>query len=240
MGQYYKPYLKFDDGAEETYNSQNVIYMTKHGLPAGEDPCRLSETGAIWHPEGFFDTFIGLKLLEHSWFGNELVNGVLERIEGRQARLAWVGDYADDETDFRGVEGYTLDVYEKVWARDGESGGLPDRPFPSMPADHPDGYLVNHSKRQFIDLAAYRNEAKALRGGQWWCVHPLPLLTAIGNGRGGGDYYRWNYLTGEFGEALNSDMVGSWAMDLIEYSHVRPEGEYLEVDYGRYAFDALI
>lgn len=239
MGQYYKPYLLFSDGCEEAYNSQNVIFKTLHEIPAEEDPCKITEGGSFYHPEGFFDTFIGLKLMEHSWFGNGLINGVLERIDGRQARIAWVGDYAKEESDFREVEGYTQEVYEKLWHRDGEPDGLPDLPFPSMPEDHPDGYVVNHSKGLYIDLAAYHEAAKVRSYGKWWCVHPLPLLTAIGNGRGGGDYFKRNFLSGEYGDAKNSDVVGSWAMDLIEYSHDRLSG-CLEIDYAKYVFDSTL
>ena len=240
MGQYYKPYLQFADGKEEAYNSQNVIYKTLHGTAPDEGPCKFTEEGGFWHPAGYFDTFIGLKLLEHSWYGNDLVNGILERIEGRPARIAWVGDYADAESYFREVDGYTPEVYEKVWGHSGESGCLPDMPFPAMPGDHPNGCLVNHSKGLFIDLSAYRDAAKAKSDGRWWCVHPLPLLTAIGNGRGGGDYFQWNCLTGACGNAKNSDMVGSWAMDLIEYTPGKPDGGCVEVDYGRYAFDSMV
>ena len=44
-------------------------------------------------------------------------------------------------------------------------------------------------------------------GEQKWggIIHPLPLLTAIGNGKGGGDYR---------GTCL--DLVGHWACDKIE------------------------
>lgn len=38
-----------------------------------------------------------------------------------------------------------------------------------------------------------------------WIVNPVSLLTTIGNGRGGGDY---------FGE--NSNKVGSWTWNIIE------------------------
>ena len=36
-------------------------------------------------------------------------------------------------------------------------------------------------------------------------LHPLPLLTAVGNGRGGGDY-----------AGINADKIGSWAFDVLE------------------------
>ena len=37
-----------------------------------------------------------------------------------------------------------------------------------------------------------------------WCISPIPLMTAVGNGRGGGDY-----------DGVNFDKVGSWAWDEV-------------------------
>ena len=47
------------------------------------------------------------------------------------------------------------------------------------------------------------------------CVHPLPLLTACGNDRGGGDYHEGH---------PNYNRVGEWAFDLIECTDRKPEG----------------
>ena len=38
----------------------------------------------------------GVKLMEHSWVGNNFVNAVLGAIENNPARVAWIGDYAVD------------------------------------------------------------------------------------------------------------------------------------------------
>lgn len=37
----------------------------------------------------------GLKLMEHSWVGNNFVNAVLGYIKDNPMRVAWVGDYSD-------------------------------------------------------------------------------------------------------------------------------------------------
>lgn len=240
MGQYYKPYLRFEDGSEETYCSQNAIYRTAHGIPAGQElDFRTGET-TYRFPEDYFEMFSGLKLMEHSWYGNDFVNGVVERIEGMPATVAWVGDYADEEEDFKGVEGYTPEVYGLLWPRHEGDTSLPEGPFPAMPERHDDGFLIDHTKRLYIDLEAYFKAAKAKNGERWWCVHPLPLLTAIGNGRGGGDYHNWDFLYSSKRQTRNEEMVGSWAMDVIEYAHERPGEGYAEVDYSRYAFDSAL
>ena len=241
MGQYYKPYLRFEDGVEETYCSQDAIYRTVHGIPAGQDLDFKAGEAAYRFPGDYFELFSGMKLTEHSWYGNDFVNGVVERIEGRRARVVWVGDYADEKEDFRRVDGYTPEVYEIVWPRREGGPSLPEGTFPKLPERHDDGFLVNHTKRLYIDLEAYYEAAKARNGMHWWCVHPLPLLTAIGNGRGGGDYdCRWDPRTDERRPMRNREMVGAWAMDVIEYAHDRPQAGCAEVDYGRYAFDGTL
>jgi hypothetical protein len=46
-----------------------------------------------------------------------------------------------------------------------------------------------------------------------YVIHPLPLLTAEGNGRGGGDY-RGNY----------NNLCGIWSRDSISVANEVPEG----------------
>jgi hypothetical protein len=48
-----------------------------------------------------------------------------------------------------------------------------------------------------------------------WCIHPLPLLTCIGNGYGGGDYMRPT-------PSSDYDMVGAWAWDEISIEDDSP------------------
>ena len=84
---------------------------------------------------------------------------------------------------------------------------------------------------RYIDLAEYIRQNKWTTAGSWnngvfdpndtWemCINPLPLLTACGNGRGGGDYHDCY---------PDYDKVGIWAFDLIECTDVCPE------DYAQY------
>jgi hypothetical protein len=75
--------------------------------------------------------------------------------------------------------------------------------------DKPYRYIVNHTKKQYTDKDAEH-------------FHPLPLLTAEGNGRGGGDY-----------RGLNEDKIGIWARDVISIEKAAPEGyEELEITCG--------
>ena len=199
MGQYYMPYLKDRDGGERKFCPQNAIYKTLKGTD--ED---FGYGTANGRPSDYYDYFSGLKLMEHSWLENDFVNGVLDEIWDRPCQVAWVGDYATDPEDFDGR--YTETVYQAVWGED----GLPEGRFGQMPEAHRDGYLVNVTRGQYIDLAEYAEAATykpkwSKDGG--WCIHPLPLLTAIGNGRGGGDYH-----------GAHMEMVGLWAMDELMYT----------------------
>ena len=225
MGQYYKPYLRAKDGTEKVFCSQNAVFMTAHGIEREDGMPTMDECWKMPRddPRSYYQLFSGLKLMEHSWMENDFVNGVLECIDGNPCVIAWVGDYANEAEDFVGA--YTPSVYGAVWGND----SLPEGPFDSMPTVHREGFIVNRSKGLYIDLAEHikRNSfSPRWDEGRVWCIHPLPLLTAIGNGRGGGDYWGSNPCSG---------MVGAWAMHCIEFTEERPT-DCAEVDYGRIAF----
>lgn len=147
----------------------------------------------------------GLKLMEHSYFFNSYVNSVCKKLVNKPHNVAWVGDYAEEE-DYIDRENAEI-VAELVKNREKDATQLSDKkaPYGYM------GYLlVNHSKKQFIDMTDYYNNSVLHYGKERkdeYVIHPLPLLTAVGNGKGGGDYYR---------NALNQEDVGLWAGDLIE------------------------
>ena len=67
-------------------------------------------------------------------------------------------------------------------------------------------YVINHSKKEYVVIPEDKEGE--------WIIHPLPLLTADGNGLGGGDYHR----------GTDMDKVGLWAYDIIEVGDEIPEG----------------
>lgn len=206
-------YVGNDEGSK-VFCPQNAIYMTKNGIKSAKE---VEVHGfEDRDPNSWGYNFSGLKLMEHSWLENDFVNGVLEAIWDSPSKVAWVGDYADSDDDFDGH--YTKDVYETVW---GERQDERERPFDEVPTIHRDGYILNLSKGVYIDLRRYANVAgfKPKWSEDTWTIHPLPLLTCIGNGRGGGDYH---------GTCM--DMVGSWAMDRIVFTEDLPKW-FKEVDY---------
>lgn len=64
-------------------------------------------------------------------------------------------------------------------------------------------YLVNHSKREFIRKVDTKHDS--------WNIHPLPLLTACGNGEGDSDY-NGTYM----------EFIGRWTSDNISAEDIEP------------------
>ena len=143
-----------------------------------------------------YDYDNGAKLMEHSYIGNNFTETVLKQLLNRPGRLAWVGDYAEPSDvkselalDFINIEGKSDDFKDE----------------PSEIGDNENSFLlvyINETKKEYIRIRNY-----VLRNGanQWGAIiHPIPLLTAIGNGKGGGDY-----------RGINENLVGRWACDEI-------------------------
>jgi hypothetical protein len=156
----------------------------------------------VWMEPGF-----GAKLMEHSYLGSIGV-GTFEwelTPEGRHhmSRVVWCGDYADVE---HGL-GKNLHLICN------ERKDLMIAPTAATLGEHP--FLVNHTKRQFVD------KSKVPKGLGGFQIHPLPLLTCEGNGRGGGDF------DGE------SPLIGSWARDVISAEKTAP------ADFTELAFDLV-
>ena len=147
----------------------------------------------------------GYKLTEHSWWYNPAMNAFVRLIYRNPLRVAWVGDYSKDkavskENHFQEFIRDNRNREVELSVEGLDLGGL---------------YLVNHSKKVFLDCSDYYNRCAT----DGWCLHPISLLTAVGNGEGGGDYY---------GE--NSSDVGTWAWDIISVEDEPPK-DFNEVKY---------
>lgn len=196
MGQYYIPTLIHEDGTIETISSHD------------------------------FDN--GSKLMEHSWVGNDFVNAVYSRILENPLRIAWMGDYANDYSEAK-PESYHMGIsreeftkyYDAVW--DDRATRLPKEVFSAkdlaiLSNRTKKGFLINRDTGVFLDLGKYIQRATVREGSmKGYCANPLPLLTACGNGRGGGDFFA------ERAEAGIED-VGAWAFHKLEYTRKKPTG----------------
>lgn len=172
----------------------------------------------------------GLKLMEHSYIGNKFVNAVCTLLWKNPTRLAWIGDYSDDEYgdpyEKKLPREEFMDYYKAAWSEESSAAEVHPRPR-NVVTMKSRRYIVNHTRRCYINLREYIARGKWTERGcyvngqynpdETWdmCVHPLPLLTACGNDRGGGDYHEGH---------PNYNRVGEWAFDLIECTDRKPEG----------------
>lgn len=131
------------------------------------------------------------KLLEHSYWGNPFVLAVASKLWRTKGRLAWVGDYAETD-DFNWNDAFCDAHAENVAKTDLVYNGF-----------RLEGkYFINHSKKMLIDLDEYKNLLKDID----MIINPVPLLTAVGNDKGGGDFHK----------GQGYDLVGTWAWDVVE------------------------
>ena len=150
----------------------------------------------------------GAKLMEHSYVGNRFVAMGMYLIslcdKGYGVKFAWCGDYAD------AVDGKKENWYDI--ASDNEKNGVnmdivaKAKELLASSGVNPFKYIINHTTKQFVEVGEpERGKGK---------LHPLPWLTADGNGRGGGDYHG----------KKNAKSVGAWAYSRISVGNDIPEG----------------
>lgn len=168
----------------------------------------------------------GLKLMEHSYIGNGFVNAVSTIIWKNPMKVAWLGDYSDNP--YHPEEAYSskmphedfMKIWNAVW-RD-EENTLVICPVSQkiITMRHKARYIVNHTRKCYIRIGDYISENRWMEENYWnnavfypMCIHPLPLLTACGNDRGGGDYH----------SSTGYEHIGTWAFDLIEITDKMPK-----------------
>jgi hypothetical protein len=164
MGQYYKPIIL----AENKKTVMKWMYSHKYNN--------------------------GLKLMEHSYVGNNFVGAFESLIKDNPKRVVWAGDYADD------CRGRKTNLYSRC------KDSLEVTPTAN---DKDVRFIINHTKKTFVD------KHKGSKGNDGWQIHPLPLLTCEGNGRG------------------ESSLIGSWARDVISVSDTKPK------DFEELVFDLV-
>ena len=148
-----------------------------------------------------YDT--GMKLMEHSWLLNDMVGAFANQLIEKPQRVVWAGDYADIEkgTEGTGYKGKGKNLY--ALAIDETKVNPLSRP--TKMNKYP--FLVNHTKKEFVNMK------KTPANKSDWRIHPLPLLTVEGNGRGGGDY-RGN---------KGLKFLGTWSRDTISLEKTKPQ-----------------
>lgn len=177
----------------------------------------------------------GAKLMEHSYVGNwyvkEYEKALAEEFYGYP--FVWSGDYADNR--------YNEDVYSKAcifidkatrknakalgyrknnngrWGdefiRDGITASEKSlsvvTPYEELNTTYE--YIINFDKKMFVRIPKKTDDDGLI-------IHPLPLLCADGNGRGGGDY-----------DGTDMEYVGAWAFDRIGVGNELPDNTFTEL-----------
>jgi len=197
MGQYFKPIIlgeKPKDGEHETVKA----WMYSHS----------------------YDN--GLKLIEHSYQGNNYVSTFEKELTRRgnhyKSRVVWAGDYAEEEPGLKIIEeGKEHDA--NLYSLCNDENEI--KPKVAKTDDYP--FIVNHTKKQFVD----KNKVPEIQDWEGVKIHPLPLLTSEGNGQGGGDFRGKD----------DNEIVGSWARDVISIEKESPLVTNGTMDYTELIFD---
>ena len=162
-------------------------------------PCILDALGKVlmWMNAHHYGN--GMKLMEHSFMKNGFVNTFEYSLTPGQryhkSRVVWAGDYAKPEEDAEKNIHAMCDEYSLIACHEKDTTEFP--------------FIVNHTKKLFVNK-------KKVPTKEGLTLHPLPILTAEGNGLGGGDYHS------------DSMLVGSWARDVISVEKEMP-AEFIEI-----------
>ena len=167
-----------------------------------------------------WDFQCGMKLTEHSYIGNPVLGAIEKIICNKPTCLVWGGDYADNEVDNtdnlyficevvgENITPTSLNKVSKI-----KIEKLVDNLCNF--SENKCQYIINHSKKQFVDKSKC---PYYMWQDNKYALHPLALLTAEGNGRGGGDY-----------EGTNMELIGSWSRDFISVSPNKPTDDFVEI-----------
>lgn len=156
--------------------------------------------------------YVMAKLLEHSWIGNVLCDSVSNHIYNHEdgIRLIWCGDYAENAEIVALTKGKAN--YKKVWGcGETDPTGKHFTLERCAAFSYAGKFLVNHDDKTYLSFDEYVKT----NGNDGWCIYPVSLLTAVGNGRGGGDYHEGN---------IGFEHVGTWAWKRIGIVDEVPSG----------------
>ena len=174
-------------------------------------PCSIEKQKSV-SPYAFSN---GAKLMEHSYVGNNFVTAIERLISKGGAwfgdKIVWGGDYADGEKDINGDT--------RTFKEDGKEYEITmyslakEIPYFDLMATLPKPkrklrYFINLDTKEFVDI----NKVPIFDVD--YQIHPLPLMTCEGNGRGGGDFR---------GEDPNG-LVGKWARNRVIMQMSKPKG----------------
>jgi len=131
----------------------------------------------------------GLKLMEHSWVGNNFVNTFLvHNLIGHICSIVWSWDYADSEPE-------TITDTDKEWQNLYSIIETVENPETITDPD-PIYAVINMTRSEYVLIPKATDDYQ---------IHPIPLLTCEGNNRWGWDFYTDGRNSGDY------TLIGKWA-----------------------------
>lgn len=185
----------------------------------------------------------GAKLMEWSYGKNHLVLAMLNLLAGKWKgdRVFVVGDYAEDDDEFEPCYETLRDLIDELGIRDETKDEYPvsvygyasdnfeNKSAECDTVDYGYRYIYNHDLKQYIDLRKcpiewvwyYKDEDEA----DVTSIAPLPLLLAMGNDRGGGDFHKgcngYEHV-GSWCSTVKSIEITKEPIDGIDYEEFAP------------------
>lgn len=212
MGQYFRIYTRTQDGIEKVFEP-DVYYR-------GEFPTPLSKQALSEGRKPHYLSF-GYGLIQHSWIKSELAKAFNYYLYSNPPmNVVWCGDYSqEEECRELGFE------YQRVWGLTVYGECIKKTKIDKLQFPNKEqrkvfdkmNYFVNYTKKLYLDFNKYEYFSIILDNRNFLneCMYPVSLLTALGNGRGGGIYCACY---------PNFDKVGAWAGDLVSIEETPPEG----------------
>lgn len=157
----------------------------------------------------------GLTLMENGFVDSTFVKTVFSMIMDHPMQIAWVGDYAkeDDLTKFAINPSKVKAFIDASWETNESDHDLLERNYPG---DKITGHyfgefiVINHTKKEFFNQYEYwKRVCPDKIPGAEYMIDPLVAMVAIGNGKGGGDFW-----------GSGDEVVGRWATDTIELTPI--------------------
>lgn len=202
-----------------------------------------------------YDFDNGAKLMEHSYVSNDYVNAFVHMVHELDTDRSglpcvWCGDYADTfsteslplfkkmNTNTQKYEicgGFNAYNEAEDWMYKGMKKSDELNEVLNLIKDynmHDYRYIINHTKKEYVKVPEYEKDKGT--------VHPLPILLADGNGRGGGDYHNeicinpeeTNWGKRKYTKKHNAQFVGTWAYDTISVTNNEADTKgYTKIDW---------
>ena len=163
---------------------------------------------------------LGAKLMEHSYFENELICAVANLIYKKPTKLVWLGDYGNDDIKNRFPDS-PLDKIECNLDKTNSENVMKlyaEQDYPeTITFNFVNKWFVNHDAKVAINFNDYLTlcQQHMPKEDYGWEISPISLLTAAGCGNGGGDYGS---------SCVNFDLVGEWTYCTVSIEDELPEG----------------